>query len=349
MFFISPVLLVFSLFFTHCWKTDGMLITLSLLIVGLMLLVYASDRLVYGASVFAQSLKLPPAVIGIVIVGMGTSLPELFVATDAAIHNLPEIAIGTAIGSSLTNLLLIAGIGAMIYPMNIQSAVLKKELPLMIIVILLAGLVVSNGHLELREGCLLFFIGFASLFLMIKMLHKTLTQVRHVLPLETLSRFELQTNPRNSVALFWVVIALLIIPVATRMIIDNVFIIMQQYHLSSFLVGLTLLSIGTSLPELATTVVAALRRENELALGNIIGANIFNLTFVLGMPALLSPSTFNMQAFYFSFTVLVVAGLLFSLFSLGRKQRLNRGKGIFLLVCFIVYITVLCVAHSLLT
>ena len=333
MFFISPVLLVFSLFFTHCWKTDGMLITLSLLIVGLMLLVYASDRLVYGASVFAQSLKLPPAVIGIVIVGMGTSLPELFVATDAAIHNLPEIAIGTAIGSSLTNLLLIAGIGAMIYPMNIQSAVLEKELPLMIIVILLAGLVVSNGHLGLREGCLLFFIGFASLFLMIKMLHKTLTQVRHVLPLETLSRFELQT----------------IIPVATRMIIDNVFIIMQQYHLSSFLVGLTLLSIGTSLPELATTVVAALRRENELALGNIIGANIFNLTFVLGMPALLSPSTFNMQAFYFSFTVLVVAGLLFSLFSLGRKQRLNRGKGIFLLVCFIVYITVLCVAHSLLT
>ncbi|MEJ1589303.1 calcium/sodium antiporter, partial [Escherichia coli] len=135
----------------------------------------------------------------------------------------PEIAIGTAIGSSLTNLLLIAGIGAMIYPMNIQSAVLKKELPLMIIVILLAGLVVSNGHLGLREGCLLFFIGFASLFLMIKMLHKTLTQVRHVLPLETLSRFELQTNPRNSVALFWVVIALLIIPVATRMIIDNVF------------------------------------------------------------------------------------------------------------------------------
>ncbi|MDX7456891.1 calcium/sodium antiporter, partial [Klebsiella pneumoniae] len=84
----------------------------------------------------------------------------LFVATDAAIHNLPEIAIGTAIGSSLTNLLLIAGIGAMIYPMNIQSAVLKKELPLMIIVILLAGLVVSNGHLGLREGCLLFFIGF---------------------------------------------------------------------------------------------------------------------------------------------------------------------------------------------
>lgn len=219
----------------------------------------------------------------------------------------------------------------------------------MIIVILLAGLVVSNGHLGLREGGLLFFIGFASLFLMIKMLHKTLTQVRHVLPLETLSRFELQTNPRNSVALFWVVIALLIIPVATRMIIDNVFIIMQQYHLSGFLVGLTLLSIGTSLPELATTVVAALRRENELALGNIIGANIFNLTFVLGMPALLSPSTFNMQAFYFSFTVLVVAGLLFSLFSLGRKQRLNRGKGIFLLVCFIVYITVLCVAHSLLT
>lgn len=326
-----------------------MLITLSLLIFGLMLLVYASDRLVYGASVFAQSLKIPPAVIGILIVGTGTSLPELFVSTDASVHNLPDIAIGTAIGSTLTNLLLIAGIGAMIYPMNIQSAVLKKELPLMIIVIMLVGIILSSGNLGLREGTLLFFIGFASIFLMIKTMHKTLTQERHVLPLETLTRFELQTNPRNSVALFWVVIALLIIPVATQMILDNVFILMQQYHLSVFFVGLTLLSIGTSLPELATTIVAALRRENELALGNIIGANIFNLTFVLGMPALLSPSTFNINTFYFSFAVLGVASLLFSIFSLGRKRRLNRGKGIFLLVCFIVYITVLCVAHSLLT
>lgn len=219
----------------------------------------------------------------------------------------------------------------------------------MIIVIMLVGIIVSSGNLGLREGTLLFFIGFASIFLMIKTMHKTLTQERHVLPLETLTRFELQTNPRNSVALFWVVIALLIIPVATQMILDNVFILMQQYHLSGFFVGLTLLSIGTSLPELATTIVAALRRENELALGNIIGANIFNLTFVLGMPALLSPSTFNINTFYFSFAVLVVASLLFSLFSLGRKRRLNRGKGIFLLVCFIVYITVLCVAHSLLT
>ena len=326
-----------------------MLITLSLLIFGLMLLVCASDRLVYGASVFAQSLKIPPAVIGILIVGTGTSLPELFVSTDASIHNLPDIAIGTAIGSTLTNLLLIAGIGAMIYPMNIQSAVLKKELPLMIIVIMLVGIILSRGNLGLREGTLLFFIGFASIFLMIKTMHGTLTQERHILPLETLTRFELQTNPRNSVALFWVVIALLIIPVATQMILDNVFILMQQYHLSGFFVGLTLLSIGTSLPELATTIVAALRRENELALGNIIGANIFNLTFVLGMPALLSPSTFNINAFYFSFAVLGVASLLFSVFSLGRKQRLNRGKGVFLLVCFIVYITVLCVAHSLLT
>ena len=349
MFFISPVLLVFSLSFAHFWKTNGMLLTLSLLIFGLMLLVYASDRLVYGASVFAQSLKIPPAVIGVLIVGTGTSLPELFVSADAAVHNLPDIAIGTAIGSTLTNLLLIAGIGAMIYPMNIQSAVLKKEFPLMIIVIILAGIVVSSGNLGLREGTLLFFIGFASIYLMIRMMHKTLTQTRYVLPLETLSRFELQTNPRNSVALFWVVIALLIIPVATRMIIDNAFILTQQYQVSGFFVGLTLLSIGTSLPELATTIVAALRRENELALGNIIGANIFNLTFVLGMPALLSPSAFNVDAFYFSFAVLVAASLLFGIFSLGRKQRLNRGKGIFLLVCFIIYITVLCVAHSLLT
>lgn len=326
-----------------------MLLTLSLLIFGLMLLVYASDRLVYGASIFAQSLKIPPAVIGILIVGTGTSLPELFVSADASVHNLPDIAIGTAIGSTLTNLLLIAGIGSMIYPMNIQSAVLKKELPLMIIVIMLVAVLLSSGNLGLREGILLFFIGFASIFLMIKTMHKTLNQERHVLPLQTLTRVELQTNPRNSVAFFWVVIALLIIPVATRMVIDNVFVLMQQYHISGLFVGLTLLSIGTSLPELATTIVAALRRENELALDNIIGANIFNLTFVLGMPALFSPSTLNLKAFYFSFAILGIASLLFSLFSLGQKQRLNRGKGIFLLVCFIVYITVLCIAHSLLT
>lgn len=326
-----------------------MLLTLSLLICGLILLVYASDRLVYGASIFAQSLKIPPAVIGILIVGTGTSLPELFISADAATHHLPDIAIGTAIGSTLTNLLLIAGIGAMIYPMNIQSAVLKKELPLMIIAIILVAIIVSSGYLGFKEGILLFFIGFISLFLMIKTMKKTLNQERHVLPLETLTRFELQTNPRNSMALFWIVIALLIIPIATRMIVDNAFVLMQQYQLSGFLVGLTLLSIGASLPELATTIVAALRRENELALGNIIGANIFNLTFVLGMPALLSPSSLNMNAFYFNFAILAIASLLFSLFSFGRKQRLNRGKGIFLLVCFIVYITVLCVAHSLLT
>ncbi|PHM62891.1 calcium/sodium antiporter [Xenorhabdus ishibashii] len=320
-----------------------MFLTIVLLITGLILLVYGSDRLVYGAAVFAHAMKIPPFIVGLVIMGIGTSLPELMVSVTAILDGQPDMAIGNAIGSNITNLLLITGAAAFIKPIKVKSEILRQEVPLMLAITAFAGYLLSNGYLSRLDGILLVLAALLFISLMIKM--TAFSQHNGIDSYTQERNSELPVEGNKGIALLWVVLGLIILPISTRMVIDNATVIARIYHVSELVIGLTILAVGTSLPELATVIAAAIKGESDMAMGNIVGSNVFNATLVLGVPAILSPSAFSPPAFSRDFWVMMAASILFTVFCLGRKHRLNRLNGILLLSCFIAYFVVLFVSN----
>ncbi|AOM42154.1 calcium/sodium antiporter [Xenorhabdus hominickii] len=320
-----------------------MFLTIVLLITGFILLVYGSDRLVYGAAVFARSLKIPPFVIGLIIMGIGTSLPELMVSVTATLDGLPDMAVGNAIGSNITNLLLITGAAAFIRPITVKSDILRREVPLMLLITAFAGYLLSSNYLSRLDGIMLLLSALFFISLMLKMTASS--QHNGVDSYTQEQNSELPVEGNKGIALLWVVLGLIILPISTRMVIDNATVIARIYGVSELIIGLTILAVGTSLPELATVIAAAIKGENDMAMGNIVGSNVFNTTLVLGVPAILSPSVISPDAFSRDFWVMMAASVLFTVFCLGRKHRLNRLNGILLLGCFIAYFVVLFVSN----
>ncbi|CDH07449.1 putative Na:Ca transport protein (CacA family) [Xenorhabdus bovienii str. oregonense] len=320
-----------------------MFLTIALLITGLILLVYGSDRLVYGAAVFARSLKIPPYIVGLTIMGIGTSLPELMVSITAAQDGLPNIAVGNAIGSNITNLLLITGAASLIRPITVKSDILRRELPLMLLITAFVGYILADSYLSRLDGIVLLLTALFFIALMIKM--TTVSQDDGLDSYMQERDAELPVEGNKGIALLWVVLGLIILPISTRMVIDNAAVVARIYGISELIIGLTILAVGTSLPELATSIAAAIKGENDMAMGNIIGSNVFNITLVLGIPGILSPGVISPQAFSRDFWVMMAASVLFTIFCLGRKHRLNRLNGVLLLGCFIAYFVVLFVSN----
>ncbi|CBJ82947.1 putative Na:Ca transport protein (CacA family) [Xenorhabdus bovienii str. Jollieti] len=320
-----------------------MFLTIALFITGLILLVYGSDRLVYGAAVFARSLKIPPYIVGLTVMGIGTSLPELMVSITAAQDGLPNIAVGNAIGSNITNLLLITGAASLIRPITVKSDILRRELPLMLLITAFVGYILADSYLNRLDGIVLLLTALFFIVIMIKM--TTVSQDDGLDSYMQERDAELPVEGNKGIALLWVVLGLIILPISTRMVIDNAAVIARIYSISELIIGLTILAVGTSLPELATSIAAAIKGENDMAMGNIIGSNVFNITLVLGIPGILSPGVISPQAFSRDFWVMMAASVLFTIFCLGRKHRLNRLNGILLLGCFIAYFFVLFVSN----
>ncbi|OBU11061.1 calcium/sodium antiporter [Morganella psychrotolerans] len=314
-----------------------MLLTCILLLIGLILLVYASDRIVYSAAIFSRALGISPFIIGIVVAGLGTSLPELIISAGAVLEGQPALALGTIIGSNITNLLLIAGLAALIRPMSVQSAILRRELPIMLAVMALFGLFLWSGGITRVQGGFLLLAGLASLWLVVRI--ASIARRDQYDGFTTERNHELPQENSLPIALLWLVAGLLILPVSVRIVIDNAVAFTRYAGISGRITGLTILAIGTSLPELCTTIAAAVKGEKDIALGNLIGSTLFNITIVAGIPALLAATPMTADNFMSDFWVMIAASILFVLFSAGRKQRLNRLKGIILLGGFIAWLT----------
>ena len=314
-----------------------MLLTCILLLIGLILLVYASDRIVYSAAIFSRALGISPFIIGIVVAGLGTSLPELIISAGAVLEGQPALALGTIIGSNITNLLLIAGLAALIRPMSVQSAILRRELPIMLAVMALFGLFLWSGGITRVQGGFLLLAGLASLWLVMKI--ASIARRDQYDGFTTERNHELPQENSLPIALLWLVAGLLILPVSVRIVIDNAVAFTRYAGISGRITGLTILAIGTSLPELCTTIAAAVKGEKDIALGNLIGSTLFNITIVAGIPAILAATSMTASNFVSDFWVMIAASILFVLFSAGRKQRLNRLKGIILLGGFIAWLT----------
>ncbi|VEI21386.1 Inner membrane protein yrbG [Serratia plymuthica] len=316
-----------------------MFLAIALLIVGLFLLVYGADRLVYGAAVISRSLGVPPLIIGMTVVGIGTSLPELFVSTTAALNGQIDMAVGNVLGSNIANILLILGVAALIHPLAARSEVLRRELPLMLAVTVLCGFVLMDGTLSRLDGVVLLAAAAAFILLMLKIARLAQREGSDSLTVEQIA--ELPQDSSNTVAVLWLVLAFIILPLSSKMVVDNATVIAHYFGMSELVVGLTLIAIGTSLPELATTIAGALKGEDDMAIGNIIGSNIFNTVIVLGVPALLSPGSVDPAAFHRDYWVMLAVSIVLSALCIGRKHRIGHLAGALLLCGFIAYLAVL--------
>lgn len=318
-----------------------MLLASLLLIAGLLLLVYGADRLVYGAAAIANCFGIPPMLIGMTIVSVGTSLPELSVALTATMHNQFDTAIGTAVGSNIANILLILGVTALIQPLSVHSNILRCELPLMLIVTILSGFLLYGNQLTRIDGVILLLSSVGFLWLMLKIAGQAMYSGND--PLTTEQITELPRDTSNTVALLWIAVGLIILPLAAQMVTDNTIIIARYLGVSELVISLTLLAVGTSLPELATSIAGALKNEHDIVLGNIIGSNSFNLLIVLGLPALISPenTAFDVHIMHRDYWVMLGASLLLAALCMRKKLRIGQASGALLVLGFLIYVAVL--------
>lgn len=316
-----------------------MLLATALLIIGLLLVVYSADRLVFAASILCRLTGVPPVVIGMTVVSVGTSLPEIIVSVSASLHGQLDLAIGTAIGSNIVNILLILGLAALLHPFRVHSDVLRRELPLMLIVSLLAGCVFYDGVLSYSDGIFLLALAVIWLLYSVKIARQA-EKLGH----DSLTREQVAELPREGtlpVALLWLGVALIIMPMATRMVVDNATVLANFFAMSELTIGLTVIAIGTSLPELATAIAGARKGEDDIAIGNIIGANILNIALVLGLPALIAPGAFAAEAFTRDYGVMLLVSLIFAVLCWRRQQQPGRLVGALLVGGFVVWLAML--------
>ncbi len=312
-----------------------MLINLVIFVVGLVVLSWSADRFVYGASALAKNIGVAPMMIGLTIVAMGSSAPEIVVAATASLSGSTDTAVGNALGSNITNIALVLGITALIKPLLVSSTTLKRELPVMLVITLIAVYFLADSELSRIEGVVLI-----TLFVLVIAGMALLSfKVEKNDPLIAETETEVPSNVPTGTAVFWVIVGLVLLPLSAHFLVESAVFIARYFGISDLVIGLTIIAIGTSLPELAASVAGVLKGEDDLALGNIIGSNIFNLLAVLAMPGLISPSAIDASAAdRDSLVMLALSVLLFVFcFNLRGTRQINRIEAGIFLVIFVAY------------
>jgi len=302
-----------------------MLLQILLLVVGFTMLVKGSDWFVEGSSGIAQKFGIPQLVIGLTIVAMGTSAPEAAVSIAAALKGSADITIGNIIGSNILNILIILGISSAIVSIAVAKSTIKFEIPFMLLMsILLLGLGFTGGIITFWEGIILwvFFIAYLTyLFVMAKKNKEEIVEEEKQSPVWKL--------------LIFTVIGLVLIVWGSDVTVDAATAIAKELHMSEKFIGLTIVALGTSLPELFTSVAAAIKGKADIAIGNIVGSNVFNILFVVGTSALITPVVFA-SGFIVDTLIAVAAGVLL-LLCVFKNKKLTRTGGIIMLVCYVAY------------
>jgi len=309
-----------------------MLIAIIAVLVGLGLLIWSADRFVDGASATASHLGMSPMLIGLTIVAFGTSAPEMLVSTMAALDGAPGLAIGNAIGSNIANIALVLGATALVSSIPIRGDLVRTELPILTIATLGAGAILLDYYLDLVDALLLLFGLVLCLYLFKRY------QNQHP---------EDQTTPVASMSLkkgiIWLVMGLIILAIGSRILVAGAVHIATTLGVSEMIIGLTIIAIGTSLPELAASIMSARKGQHGIAIGNVIGSNIFNLLGVMAIPALISPVVIEVDALWRDYALMLLLTLF--LFAVGFKARnggsISRLVGIALLLVYVMYMLLL--------
>lgn len=315
--------------------------TLSILavIAGFVLLVLAGDRFVTGAAALARNLGVAPLIIGLTIVAFGTSAPEMAVSATAAWVGNPGLAIGNAIGSNIANIGLVLGLTALIQPLHVHSNTLRREFPVLFAITLLTLALLLDGELGRFDGAVLI----AGLGLMIYWMVSIGRASRISDPMTAEYAEELPRGMPTATALLWLALGLVLLPLSSRLLVWGAVNIATGFGVSDHVVGLTVVAIGTSLPELAASVAGALKREHDIALGNILGSNMWNLLAVLGLPGLIQPSLLEPAVMIRDFPVMLIFTVALFAMAYGFRDgsRLTRFEGGLLFAGFAGYMATL--------
>lgn len=314
-----------------------MLLDIFAILVGFALLIWSADLFVDGASAIAKNMDVSPLLIGLVIVGFGTSAPEMLVAVFASAGGSPGLAIGNALGSNITNIALVLGVTTLLVPLHVHSGILKREMPVLMGIMLVILVMFIDGTLSRIDGLILA----VGLVLVMTWLGKqALKETTDPLSDEFEEELPVIATPKAGMML---AVGLLILLGSSKLLVWGATNIAIELGISDLIIGLTIVAIGTSLPELAATIMSAYKKEHDIALGNIIGSNIFNMLGVLAFPALIAPGALPEGVLTRDLPWTIGLTLLLFMLAFGFKSAgyLSRFKGAIFLGCFIAYEVVL--------
>ncbi len=316
-----------------------MLLAVAAILGGLIVLVWSADKFVEGAAGTAAHAGMPPLLIGMLIVGFGTAAPEMVVSALAASEGNPSLALGNAYGSNISNIALILGVVALISPITVNSAILKKELPVLAVITLIAGYQLIDGNITRADAWVLIAL---LAMLMGWSIYAAMTGKADVLAGEVETDMAEHPLPLKA-ALFWLVLGLVMLVASSRLLVWGAVDIAQALGVSDLIIGLTIVAIGTSLPELASSIVAVRKGEHDIAFGNVLGSNLFNTLAVVGIAGAIKPMSVESDVLYRDWMLMM--GLTVGLFIMGYgwrgKGRLKRFEGALLFAIFVGYMSYL--------
>ena len=318
-----------------------LLVAFVVLLLGLVLLIWSADKFVQGAVIIAKQLGVSRLLIGLTVVSVGTSAPEILVSTIAALDGVPAIAIGNAFGSNIANIGLVLGVTAIIMPLPFAASVLKFEMPwLLTATLLVAVLVLYDFKLSQIDGILLL----ALLFFGLHQMFRT-SKRRNQLPEGLVDELDDIEDMSRLKAMVWLLVSMVVLLLSARMVVWGAIHIASWLGVPNMVIGLTIVALGTSLPELAATVAAAVKNHAEIAIGNVVGSNILNILAVLPLPALIHPYTLSTVEIWRDFGAMFIFTVLLALFAYGfRSQKIvTRFEGLVLLLGYLGYTTLLVV------
>jgi cation:H+ antiporter len=315
------------------------IITYLLFIAGFIILIKGADLLVEGASSIAGQFHISDLVIGLTIIAFGTSTPELFVNIIASLKGNTDIAVGNVLGSNISNIFLILGISSIIFPLSVSKGTVWKEIPFSLLAVFILG-IMANDHLIDRTGFSILSRADGIIFLsfFVIFIYYTFGIAKRIDGMEELV-------PKEQHALYKSILMILLglagLTLGGKWIVDGAVYFATTFGMSESLVGLTIVAVGTSLPELATSAVAAYKRNVEIAVGNVVGSNIFNIFFVLGISSTIKPLPFKSTSNIDLGVVIIASLLLFMSMFTGQKRSLDRWEGVLFVVIYGIYMGLL--------
>jgi len=312
-----------------------MLISAAAVLIGLLLLFWGADRLVVGAGATARNLGVSPILIGLVVVGFATSAPEMLISALASMDNAPALAIGNALGSNIANLGLVLGTAILICPLAVQSETLRREFPAVLAATVLALLLFLDNQISRLDAVMLLVaLGALTVWIIIVGSKSSVFD-----PIRADSEAEFRADIPARKATFWLVIGLLTLLGGAELMVNGGIDVARRLGVSELVLGITVVAVGTSLPELAVAIAGSLKGESDLVLGNVLGSNIFNLLAVMGIAGAIRPHEFDdgVLTLHFAFMGILTLGVFLLASNRRSRVQLTRASGGVLLATFLIY------------
>lgn len=313
-----------------------MLLSTFLIIIGFVFLIVSADILVDGSSGIAKKFHIPEIIIGLTIVSIGTSMPELFVSITSALEGHSDMAIGNIIGSNISNLLLILGLSAIIKPVIFQKETRMYEIPMCLFFSIILMMFCNSENAISRAEAIILLILFCIFLGYTIFMGKKESQ-------NNLIEIEVKDNKKNSTTknIILIILGVIGLKIGGDLTVNNAVNVANYFNISEKIISLTILAIGTSLPELVTSITAAIKGNSDIAIGNIIGSNIFNILLIIGMSALIKPISYNIT-YNFDLSILLLATIVLAIFPfIPPKEKMSRTNGIIYFLMYVIYVLIL--------